>query len=230
MREDTPAMTKTIVAAMDAAWAWLSSPPLWATCLALMAVTIAYVANLLGSDRLIRFSKHIFLRDARVAEYKLISEDEDLNRLHLASVAFDINKRIIWEMPQFPEPGPITGHLGDDLRQQETLLAHANEMRLFTNGLDNASGLNLSQALTARAQGKAAAVGSRWNVTNGVFASDDRRAAFNEAYAQYRAIELTLPEIRQAIAAIANDWFPAPLNSANGFSQRLLDKIVERLP
>lgn len=230
LREDTPAMIHAIVATIDAAWAWLSSPPLWVTCLALAIMTCAYIGQLLGAERLIRLSRHLFRRDARIADYKLISDDTDLNRLHFSSGAFEIARRVDWKIPPFSEPRARTGDVGDDLHNFEALLAYKTRLRMFLNAIDAAAKIELSSIIQDLARGKAEDIGARWSVTSDAFAADARRIEFNEAYAFHKGLELALGEVQGALRGVAGDWFPAPLNSANNFKVKLLEKILERLP
>lgn len=84
---------KWVVRAVDA---WISAPPQWATIAALSVATGSYIFFLFGSDRLIRFTRLIFRKDVRLAEYKLISDDPTIAAVKQSYYAQALLNQINW--------------------------------------------------------------------------------------------------------------------------------------
>ncbi|CAO1651817.1 hypothetical protein [Parasphingorhabdus sp. NYA22] len=106
-RDDTPQIVIAVINSIDAIWAWLSGPPLWASCLGLAIMVAAFVLNWIGSARLIKVAEFILKKEARSGEFQKIASDEQLVELRDAYIADRILKEIDWtrfdEMQTFDE-------------------------------------------------------------------------------------------------------------------------------
>lgn len=97
LKEDVVSMADLVVSFAEAVWQYLSLPPVEFVIGVWTAITISYVLWLLGSDRLIRFSRIFFSRTRREAEYKLLADDTAVKALRAAACAKDALEAVNWD-------------------------------------------------------------------------------------------------------------------------------------
>ncbi len=111
---DTPQMVEGIKKVILVFDAWVSSPPQWATTLALLSVATAYVAFLFGDSRLIHFTKFLFKKDFRLAELQKFVGDELILAVKFAIEAERALQKIDWTpIPDPANPPNIRPHPED---------------------------------------------------------------------------------------------------------------------
>jgi hypothetical protein len=102
LREQSPQILMAFWSLWDLAWAWLLTPPLWATITALCIMTVAYVASLLPLDQWLSILSFLYCGDYRTAQFKKIVDDEGISALKKSVLAKRVLKQISWE--PFPPP------------------------------------------------------------------------------------------------------------------------------
>ena len=212
-------------AIFDTTWAWLSGPPVWASTAALVVVTFSYMIWIFGDDRLIRFSRILFKKDARLAEFKKFTDDEAviaykkalLAKKLLETASFDH----ISQMPPPGSPSPDEAEITAKMRMQvyrEAAMHHeeviknaARRLCSFAGPVDNA---NLEASVKKRlevAKSSAYLAKSYWPEfeNGGHFDSEAEQNRFHELRCETDEISKIIDELQASLKGVEGAWFKA---------------------
>lgn len=106
LRDDAMNIFEMFFVIVDAAWTWLATPPLWATALALIAMVVVFTVNVIGGNRLVAASRFIYRKDARIARFKLIEDDETIRAYRVSFLAERLLTDLDWTPIEALEPPP----------------------------------------------------------------------------------------------------------------------------
>lgn len=170
----------------------------------------------------------VFKKDARIAELKLVADDSELRNLHISGAAFEIARRVNWQVPDFPVRS-AEGH--DDryhLRWFEALCSYKQKRHMFMASMHQHAGERIAGLLEERAAQIAALQPAKWMHGDNMFRDDEERNEWNREFAQHTGLKIAVTETKGAIDNIAQQWRPSS-NPDSDSSRQLLRDIEARI-